>query len=166
MAQFTVNTTRIDPYKNFKFVVKWDGQVVAGVSKVGALKRTTEVVSHREGGDVSTPRHSPASSKYEPVSLERGITYDTAFRDWANLVYNHQGDGAVSLKNFRKDITIELRNLQGTTVHAYHLFRCWVSESTALPELDANGNGTAIESMTLQYEGFERDEAVVEQAEF
>jgi phage tail-like protein len=127
MAQFTVNTTRLDPYKNFKFRVKWDRQVVAGVSKVSALKRTTEVVSHREGGDVSTPRHSPASSKFEPITLERGITFATEFRDWATMVYNHnEGDGGVSLKNFRKDITIEMLNLQGTVVKAYNVFRCWV----------------------------------------
>ena len=162
MPQFTVNATRIDPYKNFKFRVKWDGQVVAGVSKVGALKRTTEVVSHREGGDLSTPRHSPASSKFEPIMLERGVSFAAEFRDWANLVYNHQGDGAVSLKNFRKDITIELLNLQGTVVRAYHVFRCWVSEYTALPELDANANAIAFEHITIQNEGFERDEAVVE----
>jgi phage tail-like protein len=166
MPQFTVNTSRIDPYKNFKFRVKWDGQVVAGVSKVSALKRTTEVVSHREGGDISTPRHSPASSKFEAITLERGITFATEFRAWATLVYNHEGDGAVSLKNFRKNITIELVNLQGVTVKAYNVFRCWVSEFTALPELDANANAIAFEHIVLQNEGFELDEAVVEQAEF
>jgi phage tail-like protein len=166
MPQFTVNTTRIDPYKNFKFRVKWDGQVVAGVSKVSALKRTTEVVSHREGGDVSTPRHSPASSKFEPITLERGVTFATEFRAWATLIYNHEGDGAVSLRNFRKDITIELLNLQGTVVKAYNVFRCWVSEFTALPELDANANAVAFETLVLQNEGFELDAAVVEQPEF
>jgi phage tail-like protein len=166
MPQFTVNTSRIDPYKNFKFRVKWDGQVVAGVSKVSALKRTTEVVSHREGGDVSTPRHSPASSKFEAITLERGVTFATEFRAWATLVYNHEGDGAVSLKNFRKDITIELLNLQGTVVKAYNVFRCWVSEFTALPELDANANALAFETIVLQNEGFELDAAVVEQPEF
>jgi phage tail-like protein len=165
MPQFTVNTSRIDPYKNFKFRVKWDGQTVAGVSKVGALKRTTEVVSHREGGDLSTPRHSPASSKFEPIMFERGISFAPEFQEWANLVYNHQGDGAVSLKNFRKDITIELLNLQGTVVRAYQVFRCWVSEYTAQPELDANANAIAFESITVQNEGFQRDEAVVEVAE-
>ena len=162
MPQFTVNTSRIDPYKNFKFRVKWDGQTVAGVSKVGALKRTTEVVSHREGGDLSTPRHSPASSKFEPITLERGISFAPEFQEWANLVYNHEGDGAVSLKNFRKDITIELLNLQGTVVRSYSVFRCWVSEYTAQPELDANANAIAFESLMLQNEGFERDLAVVE----
>jgi phage tail-like protein len=166
MPQFTVNTTRVDPYKNFKFRVKWDGQIVAGVSKVSALKRTTEVVSHREGGDVSTPRHSPAASKFEAITLERGVTFATEFRAWATLVYNHQGDGAVSLKNFRKDITIELLNLQGTVVKAYNVFRCWVSEITTLPELDANANAIAFETIVLQNEGHELDEAVVEQAEF
>jgi phage tail-like protein len=166
MPQFTVNTSRIDPYTNFKFRVKWDGQIVAGVSKVSALKRTTEVVSHREGGDVSTPRHSPASSKFDPITLERGVTFAPEFREWATLVYNHEGDGAVSLKNFRKDISIELLNLQGTVVKAYNVFRCWVSEFTTLPELDADGNSIAFETIVLQNEGFERDEAVVEQPEF
>lgn len=163
--QFSVNTTRIDPYKNFKFRVKWDGQTVAGVSKVSALKRTTEVVSHREGGDISTPRHSPASSKFEAITLERGITFAPEFEAWANLVYSTQGDGAVSLANFRKDITIELLNLQATVVKRYNVFRCWVSEYTALPELDANANAIAFETIVLQNEGFERDEAVSEVAE-
>ena len=162
MAQFSVNAQRFDPYKNFKFRVKWDGKYVAGISKVGALKRTTEVVSHREGGDLSTPRHSPASSKFEPITLERGISFAPEFQEWANLVYNHEGDGAVSLKNFRKDITIELLNLQGTVVRSYSVFRCWVSEYTAQPELDANANAIAFESIMLQNEGFERDLAVVE----
>jgi len=166
MAQFPVNTHRIDPYKSFKFRVKWDGKVVAGVSKIGALKRTTEVVSHREGGDVSTPRHSPASTKFEPISLERGISHDAEFEKWANLVYSTEGDGAVSLKDFRKDILIEFLNLQGTVVKAFKVYRCWVSEYTALPELDANANAIAFESMMIQNEGFERDESVTETAEF
>ncbi len=165
MAQFVVNTQRIDPYKNFKFRVKWDGKVVAGVSKVSALKRMTEVVSHREANDLSTPRHSPASSKFEAITLERGVTHDPEFENWANLVYSTQGDGAVSLKNFRKDILIEFLNLQGTVVKAYRVFRCWVSEYTALPELDANANAIAFESMVIQNEGFERDLAVTEPAE-
>ncbi len=163
--QFPVNTTRIDPYKNFKFRVSWDGQIVAGVSKVSALKRTTEVVSHREGGDVSTPRHSPASSKFEAITLERGITFAPEFEAWANLVYSTEGDGAVSLAGLRKDISIEMLNLQGTVVKRYNVFRCWVSEYTALPELDANANAIAFEMLVLQNEGFERDESVVEVAE-
>jgi phage tail-like protein len=165
VPQFTVNTARIDPYKNFKFRVKWDGQVVAGVSKVGALKRTTELVSHREGGDGSTPRLSPGASKFDPITLERGISFAPEFEAWANMVYSTEGDGAVSLANFRKDILIELLNLQGTVVRAYRVFRCWVSEYTALPELDANANAIAFETLTLQNEGFERDEDVVEVAE-
>jgi phage tail-like protein len=165
MAQFSVNTSRIDPYKSFKFRVKWGGQIVAGVSKVSALKRTTEVVSHREGGDISTQRHSPAASKFEPITLERGVTFDPEFEKWANLVYSTEGDGAVSLANFRKDIYIEFLNLQGTVVRGYRVFRCWVSEFTSLPELDANGNAIAFETIVLQNEGFERDEAVSEVAE-
>jgi phage tail-like protein len=168
MAKFTVNTHRIDPYANFKFLVKWQFEpngpyeVVAGVSKVGALKRTTEVISHSESGDISTPRHSPGKSKFEPIMLERGITFDPEFEKWARLVYSTDGDGAVSLLNFRKDIMIELLNLQGTVVKRYTVFRCWVSEFTSLPELDANANAIAFETITLQNEGHERDESVVE----
>ena len=165
MAQFSVNVQRIDPYKNFKFHVKWDGKVVAGVSKVSALKRTTEVVSHREGGDISTQRHSPGASKFDAITLERGITFDPEFEKWANLVYSTEGDGAVSLANFRKDIYIEMLNLQGTVVRGYRVFRCWVSGYTALPDLDANANAVAFETLVLQNEGHERDESVVEVAE-
>ena len=165
MAKFAVNTYRIDPYRNFKFLVKWDNQVVAAVSKVSALKRTTEVVSHREGGDLSTPRHAPGASKFEPITIERGITFAPEFEQWANLVYSTEGDAAVSLRHFRKDIRIELLNLQGTVVRAYNVFRCWVSEYVALPELDANANAIAFEHVILQNEGFERDTAVVEVAE-
>ena len=165
MAQFTVNTTRIDPYKSFKFRVKWDGKVVAGVSKVGALKRTTAVVTHRVGNDLSTDHHSPGRTSFEDISLERGITFDREFETWANKVYSTEGDGAVSLRDFRKDITVELLNLQGTVVATYNIFRCWVTSYTALPDLDANGEGVAFESITVKCEGWERDQSIVEVAE-
>ncbi len=167
MAQFSVNAQRFDPYKNFKFRLKWDGKYVAGVSKVGALKRTTEVVSHREGGDPSSQRHSPGSTKYEPIMLERGVTHDREFEQWANKVWNYgSGLGAeVSLKDFRKDIIIELMNEAGQVAIAYRVFRCWVSEFTAMPELDANANAVAIQSIQLQNEGWERDYAVTEPTE-
>ena len=167
MAQFSVNAQRFDPYKNFKFRVKWDGNYVAGISKVGGLKRTTEVVSHREGGDPSTPRHSPGTSKYEPIMLERGVTHDKAFEQWANKVWNWgSGLGAeVSLQDFRKDIIIELMNEAGQVAIAYKVYRCWVSEFTSLPELDANANAVAIQSIQLQNEGWERDYDVTEPTE-
>jgi len=122
MPQFTVNATRIDPYRNFKFHVVWDQRIVAGVSKVGALKRTTEVVSHREGNDISTPRHSPGRTSFEAIHLERGVSFDPEFQAWANLVYSTEGDGAVSLRNFRKDLTINMLNLQGVVVKSYRVF--------------------------------------------
>jgi phage tail-like protein len=162
---FPINTHRIFPYKNFKFRIKWDGRYVAGVSKIGALKRTTEPVSHRDGGDVSTPRLSPTTFKFEPVTLERGVTHDPEFEDWANLVYHTDGDAAISLKNFRKDLIIELLNEQGNVAKAYKVYRCWVSEYQALPELDGNGNAVAIETMTIQNEGWERDTEVPEPEE-
>jgi phage tail-like protein len=167
MAQFSVNTQRFDPYKTYKFRVKWDGRYVAGVSKVGALKRTTETVTHREGGDPSSDRVSPGRTKYEPITLERGVTHDVEFEQWANKIWNYgAGLGAeVSLKDFRKDIIIEVYNEAGQLVLAYKVYRCWVSAYTALPELDASANAVAIQSITLQHEGWERDLEVTEPTE-
>jgi phage tail-like protein len=167
MAQFTVNTQRFDPYKNFKFRVKWDGRYVAGVSKVSALKRTTEVVEHREGGDPSTSRKSPGRTKYDAITLERGVTHDLEFEQWANKVWL-QGAGLgqeVSLKDFRKDIILELYNEAGQLVIAYKIYRCWVSEYQAMPDLDANANAVAIQHIKLETEGWERDESVTEPTE-
>jgi phage tail-like protein len=167
MAQFSVNAQRFDPYKNFKFRVKWDGRYVAGISKVGALKRTTEPVEHREGGDPSMSRKSPGRTKYEPIMLERGVTHDKEFEQWANKVWNYgSGLGAeVSLKDFRKDIILEIYNEAGQLAIAYKIFRCWVSEFQALPELDANANAIAIQHIQLQNEGWERDYDVTEPTE-
>jgi phage tail-like protein len=157
--QFFVNVNRIDPYKNFKFRVKFDGNVVAGVSKVGALTRKTEVVSHREGNDpMNGKRHSPGPTNFEPVTLERGLSFAPEFEAWAMKVYSPDGDSAVSLKNFRQRVTIDLLNLQGIVVRSYTLLRCWVSDYTAMAELDANGNGINFESITVHHEGFVRDD--------
>lgn len=167
MAQFSVNTQRFDPYKNFKFRVKWDGRFVAGVSKVGALKRTTDVVEFREGGDASTVRKSPGQTKFEAITLERGVTHDPEFRQWARKVWSvGAGLGSeISLADFRKDIIIEVYNEAGQVALAYKVYRCWVSEYQALPELDANGHAVAIEHMVIQNEGWERDSDVPEPAE-
>jgi phage tail-like protein len=165
--EFTVNTERYDPYKNFKFRVMWDGNYVAGVSKVGGLTRKTEVVTHREGGDPSSARSSPGQTSYEPITLERGVTHDEEFEKWANKVwtYGNAPGQEVSLKDFRKDIIIELYNEAGQKVLAYKVYRCWASEFTALPELDASANAVAIQSITLQNEGWERDTDVAEPEE-
>ncbi len=173
MAQFSTNSTRFDPYKNFKFRVKWDGAYVAGISKVGALKRTTEVVEHREGGDPSTSRKSPGRTKYEPITLERGVTHDIAFQQWANKVWDYQNATAsaeqrnkeASLSDFRKDIIIDMFNEAGQKVLSYLVYRAWVSEYQALPELDANANAVAIQTIKLENEGWDMDPAVKEPAE-
>jgi phage tail-like protein len=167
MAQFSVNAQRFDPYKNFKFRVKWDGRYVAGVSKVSSLKRTTEVVKHREGGDLSSSRKSPGRTEFDAITLERGVTHDTEFEKWANKVWNYgAGAGAeVSLKDFRKDLIIELYNESGQLAIAYKVFRCWVSEFQAMPDLDANANAVAISRLKLENEGWERDYEVAEPAE-
>jgi len=167
MAKFTVNPQRFDPYKNFKFRVKWDGRYVAGVSKVSALKRSTEVVEHREGGDPSSSRKSPGRTKYEPITLERGVTHDTEFEKWANKVWNYgSGLGSeVSLKDFRKDLIIEMYNEAGQLAVAYKVFRCWVSEFQSQADLDANANAVLIQSIKLENEGWERDYEVNEPTE-
>jgi phage tail-like protein len=163
MAQFTVNATRFDPYKSFMFRVKWDGQYVAGLSKMSALKRSTDPVTYREGGDPSTERKSPGKSKYDAVTLERGVTHDDAFAAWADLV--HSVKGPMSLKNFRKDIVVDVFNEADQKVLSYKLYRCWVSEYQALPPLDAASAAVAIETIKLELEAWERDESVVEPTE-
>lgn len=163
--QFPVNTHRFDPYRNFKFKVKIDGQYVAGLNKCSALKKTTEMTEWREGGDPSHGRKLPGKTSYEAVTLEQGVTHDETFEQWANLVNNFQSDEDMSLQGFRKDITIEVHNLQGTAVFAYNVFRCWVSDYQALPELDASGNAVMIRTLKLENEGWERDTAVSEPSE-
>lgn len=167
MAQFSVNAKRFDPYKNFKFRVKWDGRYVAGVSKVSTLKRTTEMIKHRSGGDPSTSYKAPGRTEYDAITLERGVTHDTDFETWANKVWNFGSTlgGEVSLADFRKDIQIELMNEAGQTVITYNVFRCWVSEYQPLPDLDGNANTFAIGKIKLENEGWERDYAVAEPSE-
>jgi phage tail-like protein len=165
MAEFTVNPQRFDPYKNFKFRVKWDGKYVAGISKVGTLKRTTEVVKHREGGDPSSSRKSPGRTEFDAITLERGVTHDLEFEQWANKIWHINSGVEVSLKDFRKDIIIEMYNEAGQKVIAYNVFRCWVSEYQAAPDLDANANAVAIQHIKLENEGWSRDESVTEPSE-
>jgi phage tail-like protein len=162
MTQVEDNPHHFNPYKEFKFRVKWDGKYVAGISKVSALKRTTEVVEHREGSDPGTSRLAPGRTKYDAITLERGIAHDPDFEQWANTV---SGFGATSgeafpLKDFRKDIVIELYNEAGQLVISYKVYRCWVSEFQALPDLDANASCIAFQKITLQNEGWERDTTV------
>lgn len=167
MAIFPANPTRFDPYKNFKFRVKWDGKYVAGISKVSGLKKTTEVVKHREGGDPSTSRKSPGRTEFDAITLERGVTHDVAFEQWANKVWllNAALGSEVSLADFRKDITIEFYNEAGQLAIAYHVYRCWVSEFLAQPDLDANANAVAIQHIKLENEGWERDTSVTDPTE-
>ena len=165
-TRFPLNSYRYDPYKNFKFQVWWDGKCVAGVSRVSALKQSTEPVTHREGNDPSTVRTSPTTWKFEAITLERGVTHDPEFEKWAKLCWTYSGkDPTMFLASFRKDLQLKLLNEEGQVAKAYKVYRCWVSEYTALPELDANGNAVAIESMVLQNEGWERDEDYPEPTE-
>jgi phage tail-like protein len=169
MAQFTQNPKRLDPYKNFKFRVTIDNVVVAGVSKVGALKRTTEVVKHRDGGDFSSSRKSPGRTEYEAITLERGVTHDKNFQNWARAAqeFNVVGssEAQMGLGNFRKDIQISLYNESGQKVLTYNVYRCWVSEYQALADLDANANAVNLEHVKIENEGWELDEGVTEPKE-
>jgi phage tail-like protein len=165
VAKFTVNTHRFDPYRNFKFRIKIDNQYVAGLSKCSALRRTTEVTTWREGGDPSTSRQLPGKTKYEPITLEVGLTHDPTLEQWADLVHNYAGDAAGSLKNFRKDIILDVYNEAGQKAISYRIFRCWVSEYQALPDLDASANAVAIQHIKIENEGWERDTSVTEPAE-
>ena len=157
--QSSVEPQRVDPYENFRIRVKWDGRYVAGVSKMSALKRTTEVVTHQEGGDLSSSRKSPGRSEFDPVTLERGVTHDTEFETWANTVLSFGssvGDDE-ALQDFRKDVLVELYDEAGQLAVAYRLFRCWVSEYQVLPEMDAKANAVVMETLKLENEGWERD---------
>ncbi|MFP4281523.1 MAG: phage tail protein [Opitutales bacterium] len=167
MPPFTVNIHRYNPYANFKFRVRWDGRYVAGISKVSALKRTTEVIKHRDGGDPSSSRKAPGRTEYEAITLERGVTHDKAFEQWANKVWNYgAGLGAESsLADFRKDLIIDVYNEAGQLALAYRVFRCWVSEFQAQADLDANANAVLIQTVKLENEGWERDYDVTEPAE-
>jgi phage tail-like protein len=167
MTQFTVNAQRFDPYKNFKFRLKWDGQYVAGVSKCSGLSRTTEVVKHREGGDPSTSRKSPGRTDFKAITLERGVTHDLAFEAWAAKVWQiGAGLGKeVSLKDFRKDVILDFYNEAGQLAISYKIYRAWVSEYQAMPDLDANANAVAIQHIVLEHEGWERDTSVTEPTE-
>ena len=167
MAEFPANPTRFDPYKNFKFRLKWDGRYVAGISKCTALKRTTEVVKHREGGDPSTSRKSPGRTEYEAITLERGVTYDQEFEAWAAKVWQiHASLGSeVSLLDFRKDVILDFYHEAGQLAYTYNIYRAWVSDYQALPDLDANANAVAIQHLKLENEGWDRDTSVTEPVE-
>jgi phage tail-like protein len=165
MSKFKANPTRFDPYRAYNFRIKIDGQDVAGLSKCSALKKTTEVTAWREAGDPSYSRQLPGKTKFEAVTLEAGLTQDTTFEDWANLVNNFQGDASMSLKNFRKQVIIDVFNEAAQKVMSYRLYRCWVSEFQALPDLDASGNAVAITHLKLENEGWDRDPAVTEPTE-
>ncbi|TKJ38526.1 phage tail protein [candidate division LCP-89 bacterium B3_LCP] len=163
---FSVNTHRHDPYRTFKFQIIIDGNVVAGLKKMGALKKKTEPVKWRASNDPSHERIMPGGTSYEPVALEQGLTHDLVFEEWANKVNNIEGDAAVSLKDFRKDIVINVLNLSGQVAISYKLFRAWVSDFQALPDLDAGSmNTVGIQTITLQHEGWERDTGVSEPTE-
>lgn len=163
---FPVNTHRYDPYRTFKFQVLIDGRPVAGLKKMSALKKKTEVIKWRAAGDPSYERHLPGGTMYEPIMLEQGLTHDPVFEQWANLVNNFVGDAAMSLKNFRKNIVINVLNLQGQVAISYRVTGAWVSEFQALPEFDSLAmNAVGIQMIMLQNDGWVRDTSVQEPAE-
>jgi phage tail-like protein len=166
MAEFTVNPSRRDPYKNFKFRVKWEGQYVAGFSKVSGLKKTTEVIEWRNGAEASVVRKLMGRTSYQQITLEAGVTHDVTFQTWANQVNNNDGsDASMDLSKYRKNIIIELLNEQGTKVIAYNIYSCWVMEYQALPDLDTSAHAVAITSLKIDCDRWERDASVTEPLE-
>ena len=168
-TEFPVNSYRHDPYLNYRFRIKWDKRYVAGISKVSGLSRTTQVVTHREGGDPGVVRRMPGQTQYESIKLERGVTHDPAFVQWANKVWDYTNSTKknpqqiVSLADFRKDfIELEVMNEAGQTVLSYKIYRCWVSNWEALSDLDGEGNEVAIQSITIENEGWEQDYSLKE----
>jgi phage tail-like protein len=163
MAPFPANQMRFDPHKNFKFRVKWDGQYIAGISKVGALSRTSEVEEHRQGSDPGKSRKSPGRTEYDAITLERGLTEDPAFENWANSVWSLGTDPAAEVSvNFRKDILIEVYNEEGQVVRAYKVYRCWPSFYQVLPVFETDDSAVTVEKLTLVNEGWERDSSIIE----
>jgi phage tail-like protein len=158
MTHASAHRGRFDPYRNYRFHVLWDGKIVAGVSKVSGLSRSTDVVQLRGLGD-PTVRLTPGQQRYAAITLERGISHDIAFEQWANRVWSWSAANA-GASDFRKDIRIELYDEAGQLALAYDVYRCWPSEFTAIGELDGAGNALAIQSLVLQNEGWERDAAV------
>jgi phage tail-like protein len=159
---FVKNATRVDPYKTYKFRILWDGKVVMGVSKTGALKRTTNVVPHRGGGENSTDHKSPGRTQWDGLTLERGVTHDLDFEAWANKIHPFSGDIAMDLDNYKKELTLEVLNEKGQVAIRYFLHGCWVSEFTAIPALDGNANAVAIETIKIELDGWERDQGTTE----
>jgi len=161
---FAVNTSRFDPYKNSRFLVYFDPYTdpVAGVSKVTGLKRTTQVVEHKEGGKM-LPLKGLGRTSYDPITLERGVTHDTAFSDWANAAQVlDSGHPKQSLPNLRRDVHIVLLNEQGQPVHRFTLHDAWVSEYQPMSELDGGGNAIAIEHIKVEHQGWEHDDSLTE----
>lgn len=160
MPDLTATPARLDPYKNFQFRLKWDGRTIAGVTGVSALTRTTEVVVTREGGDPNRSHKLPGQTKFDSITLERGLTHNKDFDDWASRTWRSGSPhGEVSSADVRKDVILELYNEAGELSLAYKIYRCWVSEYCVLPHLDRSAPGTTIERITLQNEGWERDPA-------
>jgi phage tail-like protein len=167
MAIFPVNTSRFDPYKSFRFLVYFGQSTtpVAAVSKIGALKRSSDVIEYKEGGNAITLK-GLGRTKYDPITLERGITQDTDFITWADFAQKlDNGHPSISLKNLRREIRIQLLNEEGQPVHGYIVHRCWVSEFQALPDLDAGASAVAVEHIKLENEGWEVDPSITEAAE-
>jgi phage tail-like protein len=164
---FTVNTTRFDPYKNYRFLVYFGTSTtaVAGVSKVSGFKRSSDAIDYKEGGNMII-RKGLGRTKYDPITLERGVTFATDFEDWANAAQVlDKGAPSQSLANLRKEIRVELLNEEGQAVHRYLVHNCWVSEFQAMGDLDGGGNAVVIEHIKVENEGWERDMSLTEAKE-
>jgi phage tail-like protein len=161
---FPANLSRYNPYATYRFLVYFgpSPEPVAAVSKVSAIKRMADVIEYKEGGNAIILK-GLGRMKYDPITLERGVSQNKDFITWANYaqVLDH-GHPTTSLANLRQELSIVLLNEEAQPVLRYLVHRCWVSEYQALPDLDAGANAVAIEHIKLENEGWEQDLTLAE----
>ena len=151
--------SKFDPYRKFKFRIKIDGKVVAALTKCSALTVSVASTEFRSGEMDAFKQKLPGQVTFEPITLEQGVTDDKTFELWATAMANYMGNkGADSEKtpdDFRKDLDIEIYNLNNERVKAYRVYNCWVSKYTAVPDLDAASSDVMIQTLELQNEGIQ-----------
>jgi phage tail-like protein len=153
----TATALTYDPYRKFKFLVKWNNAVVMAVHKVSSITKSIDPIDWRTGGDSNFSAKVPGLTKWEPITLERGLSADTAFQEWMVLVnkYTKAGLGAdEAVHAFRKNLNIEMYSLQNELVMTINVYNAWPSKLT-IADFDAKANELAIEHMELQNEGWD-----------
>ena len=139
---------RVDPFRNFNFLVEIDGIAQASFTECSGLSTTTEVIENREGGDNVTVRKLPGKTSYSDISLKWGLTDSTELWDWRQQIT----DGNVVRKN-GSIVVFDLDN--STEVARWNFVRAWPTKWEG-PTLSAKGNDIAIDTLVLAHEGLTR----------